>query len=238
MCGRYTLTKLENALRNLPFVKSAPAEADAEPPRFNIAPTQPVLAVANNHPGRLERFHWGLIPSWAKDPSIGSRLINARAETLAEKPAFRTAFRRRRCLVPADGFYEWRVDPGGKTKTPMYIRLKGGKPFAFAGLWDVWHDPGGGEIPSLTLVTGEPNELVKPIHDRMVVILRPEDYQRWLEPAEQEAEKLREMLKPYPAEEMEAFPVSRLVNSPKNDVPQCIESITAGEADSGGLFGL
>ena len=221
MCGRYTLTKLEDLLRSFPFVTTLP-EVHA---RYNIAPTQPVLTVTNNHADRFEFFHWGLIPSWAKDPSIGGRMINARAETLAEKPSFRTALRRRRCLIPADGFYEWRKEPDGKTKTPMYIRLKGGKPFAFAGLWDVWHAPDGSTIPSCTIVTGEPNRLIASIHDRMAVILPPEHYQQWLDPEEQDAPALAALLRPYPADEMEAFPVSRAVNSPKNDVPECVAPV-------------
>ena len=250
MCGRYSLTKLENLLRQFAFLRFFPGPVPVpEPPdrpRYNIAPTQPVLVIANNHPDRLEHFRWGLIPSWAKDASIGSRLINARAETLATKPAFRTALRRRRCLVPADGFFEWRVEPvqaqgrpvrqaqgkPGKTKTPMYIRLKGGGLFAFAGLWDVWHSPDGSEIPSCTLITGEPNELVKPIHDRMPVILPKEAYGQWLNPKEQEPAALTELLQPYPASKMEAYPVSRAVNSPKNDSPACIEPALAAP----GLF--
>ena len=235
MCGRYSLTKLENLLRQFTFLRVFPdlVPDPPDPPRYNIAPTQSVLVVANNHPDRLQHFHWGLIPSWAKDASIGSRLINARAETLAEKPAFRTALRRRRCLVPADGFFEWRKGPG-TTRTPMYIRMKTGEPFAFAGLWDVWHSPDGSEVFSCTLVTGEPNELVKPIHDRMPVILPREHYETWLNPKEQEPAALIDVLRPYRASDMEAYPVSRAVNSPKNDSPQCIERTqTAGS----GLFG-
>src|SRR4051812_24997156 len=209
MCGRYTLTKLEDLLRSFPFVTTVP-DFHA---RYNIAPTQPVLAVANNHPDRFEFFHWGLIPSWAKDPSVGGRMINARAETLAEKPAFRTALRRRRCLIPADGFYEWKKEPDGKTKTPMYIRLKGGGPFAFAGLWDVWHAPDGSTLPSCTIITGAPNDLVGRIHDRMAVILPGWAYAQWLDPKEQAAADMVAMLKPYAAAEMEAFPVSRTVNN-------------------------
>src|SRR5688572_13100900 len=144
MCGRYTLFRLEQLLQQLHL---APPPAGVSP-RYNIAPTQPVLTLTNEHPDRLDYFRWGLVPSWAKDPSIGNRLINARAETLADKPAFRSAFKRRRCLVPADGFYEWRKEPDGKTRTPMYIRLKGGEPFMFAGLWEVWRGPDGSELPT------------------------------------------------------------------------------------------
>ena len=157
MCGRYTLINLAALTQAFPWIVGEPPE---QPPRYNIAPTQPVLVVANNHADRFEHFHWGLIPSWAKDPSIGNRMINARAETLAEKPAFRTALRRRRCLVPADGFYEWKKDAGGKTKTPMWITMKSGGVFAFAGLWDAWHAPDGSVVPSCTLITTEPNELM------------------------------------------------------------------------------
>jgi len=236
MCGRYSLTKLENLLRQFAFLRFYPGPVPApdppDRPRYNIAPTQAVLVIANNHPDRLEHFRWGLIPSWAKDPSIGSRLINARAETLAEKPAFRTALRRRRCLVPADGFFEWRVGPD-QSKTPMYIHLKGGGLFAFAGLWDVWHSPDGSEVHSCTLITGEPNELVKPIHDRMPVIMPKAYYEQWLDPKEQEPAALIGFLRPYPALEMEAYPVSRAVNSAKNDSPQCVEPALPAR----GLFG-
>src|SRR5687767_360731 len=223
MCGRYTLVKLNELLLRFPNILPPTGIA----PRYNIAPTQPVLVIPNNHPDHFELFQWGLIPSWAKDPAIGNRMINARAETLAEKPSFRTALKRRRCLVPADGFYEWRKEPDGKTKTPMYIRMKSGEPFMFAGLWDVWHDDQGNSIPSCTFITGEPNELVKEIHDRMVVILPREHYEQWLDPKERPSEELAKLLRPYPAEEMEAYPVSRTVNNPANEVPQCIESVTA-----------
>ncbi len=203
MCGRYSLTKLEQILRQFPFVKVLP-QGEA---RHNIAPTQPVLAITNHHADRADFLHWGLVPSWAKGPEIGRRLINARAETLAEKPAFRTSLRRRRCLVPADGFYEWRREPDG-TKTPMHIHLKSGGLFAFAGLWDVWHSADGSELTSCTLITGTPNEVVKPIHDRMVVIVPPERYQEWLAPEERAPDELAPLLTPYPASEMEAYPVS------------------------------
>ena len=224
MCGRYTLFKLEDLLRHFPFVKSMPEEAT---PRYNIAPTQPILTIPNNHADRLEFFHWGLIPSWAKDASIGNRMINARAETLAEKPAFRNALRRRRCIVPADGFYEWRKEPDGKRKTPMLVRMKGGEPFAFAGLWEVWHNPDGATIPSCTLITTTPNTLMESIHDRMPVILRKSDYARWLDPVERTPDELGDLLAPYPPDVMEARPVSTTVNSPRNESPACIESVTS-----------
>ena len=226
MCGRYTLINLARLTQAFPWIIEP---LPGEKPRYNVAPTQPILAVANNRADRFEHFHWGLIPSWAKDPAIGNRMINARAETLAEKPAFRTALRRRRCLVPADGFYEWKKDPGGKTKTPMRITMKSGEVFAFAGLWETWHAPDGSVLPSCTLITTQPNELMVEIHDRMPVIVRPEDYQRWLDPKECDADEFADILKPSPAEEMQASAVSRTVNNPKNESPACIESMSKEE---------
>jgi putative SOS response-associated peptidase YedK len=223
MCGRYTLINVAKITQAFPWIHEHISD---DVSRYNIAPTQPILAVTNNHADRLEHLHWGLIPSWAKDPAIGNRMINARAETLAEKPAFRTALRRRRCLVPADGFYEWKKDPDGKTKTPMHVRMKDAGVFAFAGLWDVWRSPDGSVLPSCTLITTEPNELMKDIHDRMPVIIKREDYQRWLDANERDPADLTELLKPYPASEMEARPVSKTVNNPKNDSPACIESMS------------
>jgi putative SOS response-associated peptidase YedK len=224
MCGRYTLSKLEQILRQFPSITELPPDLA---PRFNIAPTQPIPVIANNRPDRLEMFHWGLVPSWAKDVAIGNKMINARGETLAEKPAFRTALKRRRCLVPADGFYEWQNNPDGKTKTPMYVRVDGGLPFAFAGLWDVWHSPDGSELPSCTIITTSPNSLMSAIHDRMPVIVPPEDYQRWLAKEEQEAGDLMDIIKPFPAERMEVYPVAKTVNSPKNETPSCIAPVAS-----------
>ena len=191
-------------------------------PRYNIAPSQPVAVIANTGVNRVELYRWGLIPSWAKDPTIGDRMINARAETLAEKPAFRGIFRKRRCLVLADGFYEWKQEPGARGKTPMYIRMASGQPFAFAGLWDAWRPEEGDAIQSCAIVTTGPNQLMQMIHTRMPVILAPEAYPRWLDPAEQSPERLVGLLQPFPAEAMTAFPVSRYVNRPQNDSPECI----------------
>jgi putative SOS response-associated peptidase YedK len=233
MCGRYTLINLAALTQAFPWIDEPPPD---DVSRYNIAPTQPILGIANNHPDRFEHFHWGLIPSWAKDPAIGNRMINARAETLAEKPTFRTALRRRRCLIPADGFYEWKKDPGGKTKTPMLIRMKSGEPFAFAGIWETWHSPDGSVIPSCTVITTQPNELMATIHDRMPVILKPEDYQRWLDPKERDPADLTDLLNPYPAVRMEAKPVSRAVNNPKHDSSACIESMTEEGEDDQTLF--
>jgi len=218
MCGRYVFAsrKDENQLAFPEF-----AFPDDMPLRYNIAPGQPVIALANNNQPRAVAFKWGLIPSWSKDPKIGNRLINARAETLAEKPSFRNAFIRRRCLIPATGFYEWQKQPDGKTKIPMLIRLSSGQPFAFAGLWEHWGSPEGDEIESCTIITTEPNSLMATIHNRMPVILPQEHYESWLEPQEKKPEELQDLLKTFPADEMQAHPVSTLVNSPSNDVMEC-----------------
>lgn len=222
MCGRFTLTADPGVLQEaFPEINiQVPVK-----PRYNIAPTQPVAVITNLPELRLGYFHWGLIPSWAKDPEIGSRLINARSETLAEKPSFRSAYRRRRCLIPADGFYEWKVDPGQKAKTPMYIKLKSNLPFAFAGLWELWSSPDGSQIYSCTIITTQPNALMENIHNRMPVILPKTAYKEWLDPSERSPESVAHLLVPYPAEEMEAYPVSRLVNSPQVDVADCIKPI-------------
>ncbi len=219
MCGRFTLTVDTAQLQEaFPWVQVDTQVA----PRFNIAPTQPVAVVPNDGKNKLDYFNWGLIPSWAKDPEIGSRLINARADTVAEKPSFRAAFRRRRCLIFASGFYEWMQEPGKKTKTPMYIRLRSGEPFGFAGLWEIWNSPDGSQIYSCTIITTEPNELLQPVHNRMPVILPKDAHPVWLESGDANPLHLQSLLKPYPTSEMEAFPVSRLVNSPDYDVPDCI----------------
>jgi putative SOS response-associated peptidase YedK len=191
-------------------------------PSYNVAPTQEVAAVLlESGERRLEMLRWGLIPSWADDPQIGSRMINARSETAAEKPSFRTAFRKRRCLIPADGFYEWQKTGNGKQ--PYYIHMKDGSPFVFAGLWETWGGDGKDEIRSCTILTTDPNELIAPIHNRMPVILYPENYELWLDPDVREVDLLSSLLGPYPEDAMEAYPVSRRVNSPANDEPSCIE---------------
>ena len=222
MCGRFTL-KTDPEILTETFPGFTTPAADEMSPRYNITPSQRVAVVANNGEKNVEFFQWGLIPSWAKDPKIGNRMINARAETLAEKPSFRTPYKRRRCLILTDGFYEWRAEPGSKTKTPFYIRLKSEKPFAFAGLWEAWSpniddDP----LRSCTIITTSPNSLMETIHRRMPVILEPDGYEQWLEPGDQSPTQLDGLLKSYPAEEMEAYPVSRLVNRPSNDSPDCI----------------
>lgn len=219
MCGRFTLTVDPSQSQDAFKGFTLPAQFA---PRFNIAPTQPVLAIPNDGRRAADFFVWGLIPSWAKDPSIGNRLINARGETLAEKPAFRGGYKHKRCLIPADGFYEWRAQRGSKTKTPHFIHLKTGEPFAFAGLWDEWHSPDGSAIRSCTIVTTTPNALMVPIHNRMPVMLEPRDYAEWLDTATRTPESLNHLLRPFPAKLMEAHPVSTLVNSPANDRAECI----------------
>jgi len=189
-------------------------------PRYNIAPSQPLLVVANRAERVLEEMRWGLVPSWADDPAIGNRMINARRESLADKPAFREAYTRRRCLVLADGFYEWKRD--GKRSLPYYYHRRDRRPFAFAGLWERWKQPDGAWLLSCAVITGEPNPLVAPIHDRMPVIIEPSDYARWLAPGAVAPEVLDELLHPAPPEPYALYPVSPLVNSPENDSPQCV----------------
>jgi putative SOS response-associated peptidase YedK len=219
MCGRFTLAISPEQLREaFPWLEGQ----EAPPQRYNIAPSQPVAVIPNEEERRLDYFVWGLVPSWAKDPKIGNRMINARAETVAEKPSFRAAFRRRRCLIPADGFYEWKAEPGSKRKTPYYIQLETGKPFAFAGLWENWFSPDGSQLLSCAIITTWPNDLMAAIHNRMPVILPEAAYDDWLAPGETSPEVLSPWLAPYPAEQMRAFPVSTLVNSPANDRPECV----------------
>jgi len=227
MCGRFTLTADPADLQDTFPQFTFPANFH---PRFNIAPTQPVLVLPNDGRSTADFFTWGLIPVWAKDPSIGSRLINARAETLAEKSSFRGSYKYHRCLVLADGFYEWKTQPGSKVKIPYYIQLSGGKPFAFAGLWDEWHSPDGSQVKSCTIITTEPNSLMSGIHNRMPVILPPGAYAQWLDTAPQKPETLQPLLSQYPAEGMTAHPVSTRVNSPANDGPELLHSLPADKS--------
>jgi len=220
MCGRFTLRAPAGVIaEQFSLFEAAPFT-----PAYNIAPTQPVATIVAALPGlsrELVWMHWGLIPSWAKDRAVGSRMINARAETVAQKPAFRAAFRRRRCLVLADGFYEWqRLD--GK-KWPYFIHLRNDRPFAFAGLWEHWQGPEEETLQSCALVTTEANELMRPIHDRMPVILPEGEYARWLDPSLEPPESLLPLLRPYPSEAMEAYRVSTYVNNPTHDAPQCVQ---------------
>ena len=204
MCGRYTLKTPAKEIAKLFGVLDLPDLV----PRRNISPTQQVLCFRQeNGEPRAAMLKWGLVPSWAAEPSIGSKMINARAETVAEKPAFRSAFRKRRCLIAADGFYEWqKLD--AKKKQPWRFHLRDEEPFAFAGLWESWRGADGSELQSCTLVTTGANELVAPAHDRMPVILPPERYDLWLDPAFEGVPQLRSLLVPYPASEMAAEPVS------------------------------
>jgi len=219
MCGRFTLTVDPADLQDNFGHYNFPSRFA---PRFNIAPTQPVLAIPNDGKNKADFFVWGLIPSWAKDPSIGNRLINARGETLAEKPSFRGGYKYKRCLILADGFYEWKQQPGTKTKVPHFIHMKDRQPFAFAGLWDEWLGSDGSQVRSCTIITTEPNELMATLHDRMPVILPSDTYTQWLDTTPQTPESLQPLLKPYPTEGMAAYPVSTLVNNPKNDRAECV----------------
>ena len=219
MCGRFTLTvnpaDLQDTFNDFNFPEKFA-------PRFNIAPSQPVLAIPNDEKYTADFFVWGLIPMWAKDPEIGNRLINARGETLAEKPSFRGSYRHKRCLILSDGFYEWKSFGSRKTKTPYYIHMQDRKPFAIAGLWDHWESPDGSSIKSCTIITTTPNELMESIHDRMPVILHPRDYAKWLNTAPQTPENLQPLIKPFPAEAMTAYSVSTLVNKVANDTPELV----------------
>jgi putative SOS response-associated peptidase YedK len=218
MCGRYTLKTPIDALAEYFEVEGYPSSLA---PSYNIAPTQEVVAVVEEDEKRkLEMLRWGLIPSWAKDPSIGNKMINARAETVSEKPSFRSAFKKRRCLIVADGFYEWQKTDSGKQ--PYHFKMKDSSPFAFAGLWESW-DKEGEEIRSCSIITTDANDLMNEIHHRMPVILRPENYGAWLDQGFEEKEALMDLLRPYPSDEMEDYAVSRRVNKPSNNEPSVIE---------------
>ncbi len=199
---------------------SVPAEMTA---RYNIAPTQPVAVITNDDPKALTFYRWGLIPSWAKDMKIGNQMINARSESVHEKPAFRSAFKRRRCLIPADGFYEWRKE--GSDKIPMFIHLKDRPIFAMAGLWEIWNSPEGDEIRTCTILTTDANSFMETIHNRMPVILRKEDYAFWLSPQEEPVPALQALLKPFDPDAMTAYPVSKMVNRPNNDTPELLKPV-------------
>lgn len=222
MCGRFTLTIDPLQLQEAFPWATIP---DDLPPRYNIAPSQSVAVIPNTGDNSVSMYRWGLIPSWAKDLSIGDRMINARAETLAEKPSFRNAYRKRRCLILSDGFYEWKQNPDLKTKQPMYIRMKSGTAFAFAGLWELWRAPDGSEIRSCTIITTQPNSLLETIHNRMPVILPPAAYEKWLTVEDRQPAQLDTLLKPYPASEMVAYPVSKMVNRPELDTVDLVKPI-------------
>ena len=220
MCGRFALKAPPADIARQFGVDAVPELA----PRYNIAPTQDILVI--RHPwrepeARLEavQVKWGLLPSWAKDASMAAKLANARAETVAEKPAFRSAFRRMRCLVPADGFYEWEATPAGKQ--PWFLRLKSQAPLAFAGLWEHWQGPDGAPLETATIITTDANELVRPVHVRMPVILQPADWPVWLG-AKTAPEDLKALLKPLPADLMERYRVSRRMSNARNEGADCM----------------
>lgn len=219
MCGRFSQTYAADAIAEAFHLAAIPNWQ----PRYNIAPTQAIPAIVETaaHQREFKPLRWGLIPSWSKDASIGNRLINARAETISEKPSFREAFRRRRCLIVADGFYEWKKSATGK-KQPFYFRLTHGEPFAFAGLWERWQAHDGNTLETGTIITTEANSLMASVHDRMPVILPPETYDRWLDPG---ATDLQPLLRPYASDAMTLYPVSLTVNSPSHDTPDCIQPI-------------
>lgn len=228
MCGRFTLTASPDQLASLFELPQEPVVV----PRYNIAPTQPV-AVVRMSPQNASRewalTYWGLVPSWSKDPSMGARMINARSETVTEKPAFRAAFKRRRCLVPANGFYEWQKL--GKGKQPFYITTPDGAPFAIAGLWEYWEGAEGSALESCTLLTTSANTLMAPLHDRMPVIVAPEDYAQWLgtgrDETPQALNQLQHLLRPYADDGLVAFPVSTYVNNTRNEGADCVQALIA-----------
>jgi putative SOS response-associated peptidase YedK len=226
MCGRYELHTHPAALAlafGLPFPPSMR-------PRYNIAPTQDVPVIRHNKDAERELAHvrWGLVPRWAKDPAIGAKMINARSETVAEKPSFRMAFKHHRCLIPADGFYEWKATASGH-KQPIHIGMADGAPFAFAGLMERWLSPAGEVLDSCTIVTTQSNALLSPLHDRMPVIIAPAAYTRWLDVANMD---VTDLLSPYPAEAMTYYPVSLRINSVRNDDPKLIERVAEAAGDA------
>lgn len=224
MCGRFTLIANLTDIINR-FGIEASIEEELYNVSYNIAPSNPVLSVINDGTkNRLGYLRWGLIPSWAKDEKIGYKMINARAETLTEKPSFRAAYQKRRCLILADSFYEWKRKDNN-TKIPMRIKLKSDELFAMAGLWEKWKSPEGKSIFTCTIITTEANGLIKDIHERMPVILKPEDEMTWLNPFIYDANELNHLLKPLAEEGMETYEVSTLVNSPKNNSPDLIKEV-------------
>ena len=232
MCGRFAL---RSSAPEVARILGLADEALALEARYNIAPSQPVAVCRTDSHGerRMTWMRWGLIPHWAKDERIGYRMINARAETVADKPAFAPYVRRRRCLIPADGYYEWRQL--GPRKQPHFFHLHGHEPFCFAGLWARWYRSDSEPVESCTIITTAPNALCAEFHDRMPVILATSAYHRWLDPASQAAEQILDVLTAYPAERMSCFPVGTLVNSPRNDEARCVTPL-GGEA-TGDLFG-
>jgi putative SOS response-associated peptidase YedK len=222
MCGRFTLHSRLNLLLQQFSLQAGLDWA----PRYNIAPTQrvPIIRISPATGQReMVPARWGLVPPWAKELTIGNRLINARAESVASKPAFRSAFKRRRCLVPADGYFEWQKRPSGKQ--PYYVHRRDQLPFGFAGLWELWRDEQDNSLETFTVITTDASPATRQIHDRMPVIVDPHDYQAWLDPALSDLAKLQEMLGPYDGDDLELSPVDKRVNSPQNDDPKCVEPL-------------
>ena len=225
MCGRYTLTAGQEELIRKFLLKQLAGDVEKVlRPRYNIAPSQQVVTVRLS-PESGERLAipavWGLVPSWTKDPKIGAGLINARSETAAEKPSFRAAFKQRRCLIPASGFYEWQRTGG--YKQPYYFTMASGEPFAMAGLWELWRGSDGSEIESCAILTTEPNDVLAPVHNRMPVILEPDDFDLWLDPRKGIPADVQPLLKPYDPKQMICYPVSKRVNNTRHDGPELIE---------------
>ncbi|NQW18299.1 MAG: SOS response-associated peptidase [Chloroflexi bacterium] len=230
MCGRYTLSNPQGSFSETPEIDARFLAEFVEEgwlgPRYNIAPTQDVPVITNEGSRRIERMRWGLVPFWANDIKIGNRMINARGETVAEKPAFRSSFKTKRCLIPASGFYEWKRE--GKTKTPMHIRLRGGGFYAMAGLYDRWKNLEGEMVSSCTIITTSANELMAPIHDRMPVILSEEAEAAWINLETDDANSLLPLIGTFPAASMEAYEVSSLVNAAKNQGVELLEPAESG----------
>lgn len=221
MCGRFSLTKEERAI-NARFETSG-SEAPYVP-RYNAAPGQEQAVITNQKPDKLSYFRWGLVPFWAKDPSIGNKMINAKAETIDQKASFKNPFKSKRCLVISDGFFEWKRTPEGKI--PHYIFFKNHELFAFAGLWEQWNDEENGILNTFTIITTEPNSLMSKLHNRMPAILPADDEQTWLK--SDNPEELKKLLRPFNPKKMDLYPISTLVNSPKNDKAEVIKP-TGGE---------
>jgi putative SOS response-associated peptidase YedK len=220
MCGRYVLIAEPQQVQREFDLSSTPTLA----PRYNIAPTQPVAIITNEKPDELTIVKWGLVPSWSKDPKVGSKMINARSDTAHEKPSFRSAFKRRRCLIPVSGFYEWKTSDD--SKQPHYIFVKDKDVFSFAGLWEVWHGPDGEQLWTCSILTTDANEKIEDLHNRMPVILDGDDRKTWLD-EDAEVAELRLLMKPFDSDKMDYYPVSKAVNTPRNDDPSLLERISA-----------
>lgn len=228
MCGRYTITSAPEAIRALFRYDEQPNF----PPRFNIAPTQPIPIVRLMDGKRqFALARWGLLPSWVKDPAAFSLLINARGESVCDKPAFRAAMKRRRCLIPADGFYEWQAS-GGVSKQPFYIHARSGRPLAFAGLWETWTGPNGEELDTAAIVTTKANHTLKPIHNRMPVIVPPEAFDLWLDTTHVDAKTAEALIAPAPDDLLEAYRVSTAVNRTANDDPKLLDRFDVSAASA------